>query len=303
MSEHFNSVYRGRFAPSPTGPLHFGSMVAAIGSYLEARQRGGLWLLRIEDLDPPREVPGAADAIVRTLERFHLEWDGPVVYQSRRTGYYRDALDRLVRQGHIYPCGCTRKEIVEAGLSGRYGPIYSGVCRGGLPGGRAPRALRVLTHNNPITFADKLRGRFSQYINAEIGDFVVRRADRLFAYQLAVVVDDADQGITEVIRGSDLLDNTPRQIHLQQLLGVGTPDYVHLPVVLNAQGQKLSKQSGAAAIDACHPPHLVVSVLEILNQQPPPELRDAALDEVWAWAMRHWDLQAVPVQDCRLPAI
>ena len=295
--------YRGRFAPSPTGPLHFGSMVAAVGSYLEAKSQGGIWLVRIEDLDPPREMPGAASAILHTLERFGLMWDESVVYQSQRIEHYQHALDTLVRQGKLYACGCTRREIAQAGLSGPYGPVYNGQCRGGLPGDKHPRALRVLTHHDPVGFTDKLRGHYQQVINTEIGDFIVRRADHLFAYQLAVVVDDAAHGVTEVVRGSDLLDNTPRQIHLQQLLGVTTPAYAHLPVVLNAQGQKLSKQSGADAIDHVHPPYLIFQALDFLGQRPPEDLQNADLNDMWAWAIQHWNLRAVPTEDKPLPPI
>jgi len=286
--------YRGRFAPSPTGPLHFGSMVAAVGSYLQARRQGGNWLVRMEDLDPPREIAGAAAEILRTLERFGLHWDGDVVYQSQRSEAYIETLERLSSNGLVYPCGCTRSEIAETAPAGRYGPIYQGICRQGLSKHRQPSALRVLTHDTPIIFDDALLGRFEQRIEKEIGDFVVRRADKLFAYQLAVVVDDAQQQITEVVRGADLLDNTPRQIHLQQLLALPTPRYVHLPLALTAEGQKLSKQTGAAGIHELRPQRVLFQVLEFLNQQPPAELVDADLDDVWQWAIEHWRLAAVP---------
>jgi glutamyl-Q tRNA(Asp) synthetase len=295
--------YRGRFAPSPTGPLHFGSMVAAVGSYLQARRQGGSWLVRMEDLDPPREVPGAAAAILRTLERFGFQWDGDVVYQSQRSEAYIETLERLSSNGLVYPCGCTRSEIAEAAPAGRYGPIYQGICRQGLSKDRQPRALRVLTHDAPTVFTDALLGRFEQRIEKEIGDFVVRRADKLFAYQLAVVVDDAEQQISEVVRGADLLDNTPRQIHLQQLLGLPTPRYVHLPVALTADGQKLSKQTGAAGIHELRQQLVLFQVLEFLNQQPPVELMDADLDDLWRWAVEHWRLEAVPHGNLPAPLI
>lgn len=295
--------YRGRFAPSPTGPLHFGSMVAAVGSYLQARQQCGSWRVRIEDLDPPREVPGAASTILRTLERFGLYWDDEVVYQSQRSETYIGALERLSAEGLVYPCGCTRREITERGTAGRYGPIYHGICRQGLGKHKQPRALRVLTHDAPISFNDALRGHFEQRIEKEVGDFVVRRADRLFAYQLAVVVDDAEQRISEVVRGADLLDNTPRQIHLQRLLAVPTPRYVHLPVAVMPDGQKLSKQTGAAGIHEQRPQAVLVQVLHFLNQQPPAELADAELDALWQWAVEHWRLEKVPRENRPAPSV
>ena len=275
--------YRGRFAPSPTGPLHFGSMVAAIGSYLQARSQGGEWLVRIEDLDPPRETAGASAAILRTLERFGLYWDGEVIYQSQRSAAYIEALDQLQRDGLLYFCRCSRSE---------YGPIYHGHCRHSHA---RTGALRVVTHDEEISFNDGLCGLFRQRLESEIGDFVVRRADGLFAYQLAVVVDDAAQSISEVVRGSDLLDNTPRQIYLQQLFGYPTPSYVHLPIALNGQGQKLSKQTGAAAIDAMPPTQLLLQVLVFLGQQPPSDLAKATLEEMWRWAITHWQLGVIPV--------
>lgn len=298
-----NTSYRGRFAPSPTGPLHFGSLVAAVGSYLQARHQNGVWFVRIEDLDPPREVPGASDAILRSLERFGFEWDAEVVFQSQRGETYLAALQQLRLDGLIYPCNCSRKEIAETGLSGRYGPIYSGLCRPGLARDRHPQALRIVTHNRPLGFDDALRGHFSQQIEGEVGDFVVRRADALFAYQLAVVVDDAAQQITEVVRGSDLLDNTPRQIHLQQLLALPTPRYVHLPVATNRAGEKLSKQTGATSIDTHAPLPQLMQALGFLGQQPPAELAEGDLDSFWHWAIKNWDLQLVPAKDQAAPSV
>ncbi len=291
------NTYRGRFAPSPTGPLHFGSMVAAVASYLQARSQQGVWLLRIEDLDPPREVPGAAHAMLTTLERFGLHWDEEVLYQSRRSEAYRAALDQLAQRGVLYPCGCSRKEIAAQATAGPGGPIYGGSCRAGLASGKEPRALRIRTHNRSITFVDRLRGRVTQRLEEEVGDFVVRRADGLFAYQLAVVVDDAWQGVTEVVRGSDLLDNTPRQIHLQQLLNYPTPAYLHLPLALNSAGEKLSKQNGARPIDQDRPQTVLMATLHFLNQAPPAELVEASLDELWRWAIDHWSLARVPGVD------
>jgi glutamyl-Q tRNA(Asp) synthetase len=236
----------GRFAPSPTGPLHFGSLVAAVASWLDARAAGGQWRVRVEDLDRPRVQPGAADEILRTLAAFGLGWDGEVLYQSRREKLYRDALERL--QPVTYWCGCSRREIADSslGLAADGAPIYPGTCRSGTPGGR--RALRVRV-SDTLAFEDRLQGDQAQMLERDIGDFVLYRADGLFAYQLAVVIDDADQGITDVVRGADLLDSTPRQIYLQRLLGIPTPRYLHVPVAVDTAGEKLSKQTGAPPIE------------------------------------------------------
>ncbi len=223
--------YRGRFAPSPTGLLHAGSLTTAVGSYLQARSQGGEWLLRIEDLDPPREMPGASAAILRTLEAFGFAWDGPVVRQSQRLDAYQQALDQLIAQQRAYPCACTRREIALAGHPGLDGVVYPGTCRAGLPAGRHGRAWRLRVPAGRICFEDGLHGRIEQDVSACVGDYVLKRADGLFAYQLAVVVDDAWQGVNAVVRGADLLDSTTRQIVLQQALGVPTPSYMHLPVL------------------------------------------------------------------------
>lgn len=259
--------YRGRFAPSPTGPLHFGSLVAAVMSWLDARVAGGEWLVRIEDVDTPRTVPGAADEILRTLEAFGLAWDGEVVCQSRRTARYEAALERLRAAGHIYGCRCSRREIADSGLPGLEGAIYPGTCR--TLGLRAAPgiALRMIAPVEPVTFLDRAMGTISQDVSRDIGDFVVRRRDGLFAYQLAVVVDDADQGITDVVRGADLLWSTPRQILLQRALGYPTPRYLHFPVVTNASGEKLSKQTGAEAIDVSQAPALLRAALDFAGVQ------------------------------------
>ncbi len=281
--------YIGRFAPSPTGPLHFGSLISAVGSYLQARKAGGKWLVRMEDLDLPRVVPGAADGILATLESFGLHWDGEVLFQSSRFRAYASALERLEK--HIYPCGCSRTEIRRR-AGGR--AVYPGTCRAGLPPGKNPRALRLSTRGRQITFRDALQGIRHQDLEREVGDFVIRRADGLFAYQLAVVVDDAEQGITEVVRGSDLLDSTPRQILLQQLLGYPEPHYVHLPVAVNADGQKLSKQTHAPPLERGNPLPSLWRALHFLGQQPPRELLEGGLDDFWKWAVRHWELEKVP---------
>lgn len=281
--------YRGRFAPSPTGQLHFGSLIAAVGSYLQARSRRGEWLVRIEDLDPPREVPGAADDILRTLEAYGLYWDGHVIYQSQRTETYRAAIDILRREGWVYACSCSRKEIAEAGIQGPRGPLYPGTCRQGLAQGRRARSLRVRTDDAVIHFTDALQGTFTQSLPDEVGDFIVRRGDGWHAYQLVVVIDDAEQGITEVTRGADLLESTPRQIHLQQLLALPTLDYVHLPVAIHpVTGDKLSKQTHAPAVDRSNPVPVLCQVLEFLDQQPPEALANADLEDVWRWAISHW---------------
>ncbi|OGI38987.1 MAG: tRNA glutamyl-Q(34) synthetase GluQRS [Candidatus Muproteobacteria bacterium RBG_16_62_13] len=286
--------YRGRFAPSPTGPLHFGSMAAAVGSFLQAKSRGGEWLVRMEDIDPPREVPGAADEILRTLETFGLSWDGAVMYQSRRHGVYEAALKMLERIDAIYPCACSRREIADSSVSGVDGPVYPGTCRVGLPAGRTPRAWRVRVNRRALEFVDAVQGRVIRDLAADFGDFVVRRADGYFAYQLAVVMDDAEQGITEIVRGADLIESTPRQIHLQRLLGLPTPDYVHLPVALNARNEKLSKQTFAAPADVTRPVSLLCQVLRFLGQEVPPELADANVEDFWRWAVAHWRVEQVP---------
>jgi glutamyl-Q tRNA(Asp) synthetase len=245
--------YIGRFAPSPTGPLHLGSLVAALASWLDARVHGGRWLLRMEDLDGPREVPGAAQAIVGTLAACGLVPDGEMVWQSRRGFAYRAAFDALQGQGAIYPCACTRKEIADSVLNLRehaYGRelVYPGTCRHGLAAGRVPRAWRVRVPEWVIAFDDALRGLQQQDLAREVGDFVIRRADGPWAYQLAVVVDDGEAGVTHVVRGADLLDSTPRQILLQRMLGLPQPVYAHVDVVTSGSGEKLSKQTGAQGV-------------------------------------------------------
>ena len=312
--------YRGRFAPSPTGSLHFGSLIAAVGSYLDAKHHHGTWLVRMEDLDTPRCVIGAADNILRTLAAFGLHSDEPVLYQSQRTAVYEAALQQLQTIGAVYSCCCTRREIADSALYGIDGLIYPGACRNKLnlspspqpspikgEGAISGRSLswRIRTETHPsllvgerqwergavIQFNDALQGHITQHLENEIGDFIVKRADGLFAYQLAVVVDDAFQGITHIVRGADLLHSTPRQIYLQQLLGLPTPHYMHLPIAVNAQGEKLSKQTLAQAIGTDHVIATLVSVLEFLQQQPPVELRDGSVEEVLNWAVANWRLE------------
>jgi glutamyl-Q tRNA(Asp) synthetase len=290
--------YRGRFAPSPTGPLHFGSLVAAVGSYLDAKSQSGEWLLRIEDVDTPRNAPGAAAAILRTLENFGFEWDGPVLWQSQRLKAYAAALDHLRESGLAYPCACSRKEIADSATHPAIdgGLAYPGTCRAGLPPGRAARAWRLRVQDEETAFTDRLQGRQAQRLARDVGDFVLRRADGLFAYQLAVVVDDAWQGVTDIVRGADLLLSTPRQIGLQSCLGYPPPRYAHLPVATNAAGEKLSKQTRAPALDERRAAAELVRALSFLGQKPPPELALEQPAAVWLWARRHWDFAAVPRQ-------
>ena len=251
--------------------------------------------MRIEDLDPPREAPGAAADILRTLESLGLRWDGAVVRQSERDAAYRSALGALARKGATYACACTRREIGDAALAGIDGSlVYPGTCRNGLPPGRAMRATRVRVDAAVIAFDDAVQGRIRQQLATDVGDFVLRRADGLFAYQLAVVVDDAAQGITDVVRGADLLDSTPRQIFLQQLLGVPTPRYLHLPVATNAAGEKLSKQTRAAPIDRARPGAALLAALDFLGQQYEAALVDAAPVEILAVAVSRWDRTLIP---------
>jgi glutamyl-Q tRNA(Asp) synthetase len=287
--------YRGRFAPSPTGPLHFGSLVAALGSYLDARAHGGEWLVRMEDLDPPRETPGAADQILRTLQSLGLHWDGVVLRQSERGDAYQAALAELERRDATYPCACTRREIGDSALAGIDGTlVYPGTCRNGLPAGRTARATRVRVDDAVIEFDDAVQGRMRQQLAAAVGDFVLRRADGLFAYQLAVVVDDAAQGITDVVRGADLLDSTPRQILLQRLLGAPTPRYLHLPVATNAAGEKLSKQTRAPPIDRARPGAALLAALDFLGQRADARLVGAPPADVLAAAIARWDRALIP---------
>lgn len=285
-------MYVGRFAPSPSGALHFGSLVAALASWLDARAARGRWLVRIEDLDATRQPAGAADAILRTLERFGLGWDGPVAYQSLRTPLYEAALESL--RPHTYWCGCSRREIADSslGLAEDGAQIYPGTCRAGLPPGKPPRALRLRTDAAAIEFTDRVQGRRSQVVAAEVGDFVLFRADGQFAYQLAVVVDDAEQGVSDVVRGADLLGSTARQVHLQRLLGVPTPRYLHVPVAVDAAGRKLSKHMGAQPLDADREKALRAA-LRFLGQ---PETAD--LDE----AVAAWDSARIPRRGFSAPA-
>lgn len=286
--------YRGRFAPTPSGELHFGSLVAALASYLDAKAHQGQWLLRIENLDPPREVPGSADSILRTLEALGFEWDGPVLWQADRFEDYREVLHELLRKNLAYACACSRKQLNANPIEGAEGPIYPGSCRDlnlePMPG----RAIRVRTQDQPISFHDLIQGQISQRIQSELGDFVIFRADGFFAYQLASVVDDAHQGITHIVRGADLLHSSERQIHLQRLLGYPTPVYAHIPQAMDAQGQKLGKSTQAPPIDTGNPLPALCQAWAFLNQRPLPS--ELGLQDFWPWAIEHWRLEALPRQ-------
>jgi len=293
-------VYRGRFAPSPTGPLHFGSLVAAVASYLAARQAGGEWLVRIEDLDPPREVPGSADQIVAALARLGFEWNESIVRQSARRPLYEDAVQRLLAAGDAFRCSCSRAEIQAAVTSTAASGEelrYPGWCRDGVRMPERATAIRFRTPSGDVVFQDQIQGLTCVDVAAEVGDFVIQRRDGWFAYQLAVVVDDAAQGITHVVRGADLLRNTPRQLLLQQALGLPHPAYAHVPVATDRNGVKLSKSEGAAAIDLAQPNGELWRALRFLQQDPPRELLDGSLAELWSWAIVHWT--TAPVRGMR----
>ena len=282
---------RGRFAPSPTGPLHFGSLVAAIASWLDARHAGGQWLVRMEDVDETRTVPGAADDILRTLEAFSLTWDAEVAWQSRRKPLYEAALARLRAAGLAYRCRCSRKEIADSGLRGIEGAVYPGTCRALGLALSVPGADRFRVSAGAVEFEDRVQGRIVQDVARDVGDFVLKRRDGLHAYQLAVVVDDAEQSVDHVVRGADLLQSTPRQILLQRALGLPTPAYLHFPVAANAAGEKLSKQTLAEPVDPRRAGALVAGALAFLGQ-PVPEAGKPA--EMLAHAARAWDPGRVP---------
>lgn len=274
-------------------------MVAAVGSYLEARSRGGRWLLRIEDVDTPRVVAGAAEGILATLVRYGLEWDGEIVWQSRRTDAYRAAFEALYRRAAVFPCACSRKELADSALTRDGARRYPGTCRAGLLPGQSARAWRLRVEPGVLCFDDALQGRVCEDLAEEVGDFVVRRGDGVFAYQLAVVVDDAAAGVTHVVRGADLLDSTCRQLWVQRCLGLPQPGYLHLPVAVNAAGEKLSKQTLARAVDGQPPAAVLYRVLRFLGQQPPVELASMELRAAWDWAIGHWRCDAIPLLAAR----
>jgi len=288
-------MYIGRFAPSPTGPLHFGSLVAAVASYCDARKNNGQWLLRMEDLDKPRTAKGAAESILHQLEAFAFEWDGSVLYQSTRDRFYNEALEALRAKQLIYPCTCTRKEINDSSTSfGIEGVIYPRTCLQHPIKPHAAIAWRIKTDAVGISFKDTIQGKVSQTLSTDIGDFILKRADGLFAYQLAVVVDDAAQGITHIVRGADLLDSTPRQIYLQKLLGYPAPCYAHVPVVCNDAGEKLSKQTLASPLNISKTSLHLIQALDFLGQTPPAFLVNEDKNTIWQWARSNWQLSKVP---------
>ena len=292
--------YIGRFAPSPTGLLHIGSLLTAVASYADARAHSGAWLVRMEDLDPPREMAGAADNILFTLEQFGFEWDGAVAYQSQRHALYRDALGSLKAAGLAYPCYCSRKDWHAAAQMGADGFVYNGACRPNsvfrLPhhARNTPPAWRIIVPDETLAFDDQIIGHYAQNLAHDIGDFVLLRADGHWAYQLAVVVDDTAQGITHIVRGQDLLVSTPRQIYLQRCLNIPTPHYAHLPLLVNAQGQKWSKQTLAPALDLAATEALLRQVCAYLNIPPAPEVNRPR--EVLDWAVANWNMARVPKQ-------
>ncbi len=278
------SGYRGRFAPSPTGSLHLGSLYTAVASFLEARSRDGQWLVRIDDADTLRNVDGAADDILKTLEIFGLHWDEALFYQTCQQEHYEAAIDNLRQRQRVYPCICTRKALAALHSNG----VYPGFCRNKMFSGDKPHALRVKTDSEKIEFEDQLQGVVCHDIAADYGDFIIKRKDHIMAYQLAVVVDDELQQISHVMRGLDLLDSTPRQIYLQRLLGFKTPAYLHIPIITDENGDKLSKQTFAEAINKKNPEKTLFHVLKLLKQEPPAELENAAVIVLLEWAVENW---------------
>ena len=281
-------TYIGRFAPSPTGPLHLGSLITAFASYIDAKAINGLWYIRIEDLDPPREPPKAADEILNQLQLLGLEWDGEVLYQSTRSTFYQEVLDLLIERGLCFACDCTRTQVKAMGA------VYDGSCRKRTLPPENEFAIRLETESIEIGFEDVIQGHFQQSIRKEVGDFIILRKDKLFAYQLAVVVDDAFQGITNIIRGFDLLDSTPRQIYQQRLLGYATPLYGHVPVIVDKRGLKLSKQNFAEPVHAYDSSELIHLTLQLLGQCPPNNNQSKEPRVQLQRAIENWDIQAVP---------
>jgi glutamyl-Q tRNA(Asp) synthetase len=261
--------------------------VAAVASFAQARRADGVWLVRMEDLDPPREIPGAARGIIQDLAAFGMVSDEPMMIQSQRSAAYGEAIEQLLDQGNAFPCGCSRSDLPKSG-------IYPGTCRKGLPEGKSARSIRAVAPPHRIQFQDQLQGLFGQLMSEEVGDFVIRRADGLTAYQLAVVVDDAEQGMTEIVRGSDLLDSTPRQILLQKYLGLPTPAYIHVPVAVDAKGQKLSKQSRSCPVNIDDPMPALVRAWQFLGQTKPPGQNASSVEEFWSWATPAWEPGRIP---------
>lgn len=289
-----SSIYRGRFAPSPTGPLHFGSLVTAVASYLQAKTNNGEWLVRIEDIDPPREIGGAAQSILTSLDTHGFAWDKSLeLWQSSRLSNYRRVTQALLDDGHAYVCTCSRQQLKRTAASGPHGIIYPGTCRDAGHPYTDTASIRLITDEHPVSLHDQIQGDSSANLSAESGDFLIRRGDGLVAYQLAVTVDDAHQEITEVVRGIDLLPSTYFQIHLQHVLGSTTPDYAHIPIVVDASGHKLSKQNGAKALDPDNPELNILRALHFLEQSPPKSLSHATLNEIWGWALENWQISSL----------
>lgn len=291
------TVYRGRFAPSPTGELHFGSLITAVASYLQAKRQHGEWLVRIDDIDPPREQKGATKEILSTLENFGFEWDQEVIYQSHSHQQHKDIVQQLLAQKIAYPCSCSRKSILEKTGQRKGQIIYPGFCRRGplqKLSATATPSIRLHCQDRTICFDDLIQGKQTVDLAKTRGDFVIQRGDGYFSYQLASGFDDAELGITEVVRGSDLLGDTPCQIHLQNSLNLANPQYCHIPVVVNHLGQKLSKQNHAKPIRRGESVSLLHKSLQTLGQNPPPDLLNVKQDELWLWAISHWQLDLIP---------
>jgi len=292
LDSQISTPYIGRFAPSPSGPLHFGSLVAAVGSYLQAKSQHGMWQVRIEDIDPPREVDGASEDILKTLLAYGLQWDGPVIYQSQQSANYETVLTSLIKQNLCYACCCTRKMIKQQG------GLYLGACRD-LNNPLIDNALRInllsISHK-PTYFEDQLQGNINVAPSEVEDDFIIKRKDGLYAYNLAVVVDDIEQGITEIVRGSDLISTTGKQLCLYQLLGANQPNYVHLPVAVSSPGLKLSKQNHATAVDTLNPTPILKKVLAFLGHPVPKDVPQQNCREILSWAIQHWSLDKVPKQ-------
>lgn len=295
------ALYRGRFAPSPTGPLHFGSLVAAVASYLQALVADGEWLLRIEDIDPPREVDGAAEQIVESLTAHGFKWSGEPLYQRHNLDDFDAVTRSLLDRDLAYACICSRERIRQTARIGTVGPIYPGTCRDEVVGTQTPHAIRVRTNGQRVSFGDRLQGRIDCELDKDIGDFIIRRKDGLIAYSLAVALDDHNQGITEIVRGVDLLDFTPAQIYLQHLLGLRTPAYMHVPIAVTDNGDKLSKQTGARPLNNRQPAENLFHCLKFLSQAPPPELRGASVAAIWSWARENW--RPHRLENCRKIAV
>lgn len=286
--------YRGRFAPSPSGLLHMGSLVTATGSYLQAKSQQGEWLVRIDDIDPPREQSGASEHILNTLEAFGFEWDGDVLYQHQNQQHYQEAVMQLLKKKLAYSCSCSRAQIMKLNPRKDGKIIYPGTCRTGARANFAEQSIRLRCDENVIEFFDVLQGKQRFNLEKSQGDFIIQRRDGYFSYHLASGIDDAEQGITEVVRGADLLECTPCQLHVQNKLQLASPQYCHLPIIVNPDGQKLSKQSHAEAIHPDNAVSLLYNALILLGQSPPADIMDASRDELWQWAIRHWQIKDVP---------